>query len=300
MSVNLNKERKQSYKVSLQKEDLKKETKVNQSIEAVSAGEERKKWTLLWIGLPIAAVVMILIAGFTIAGNSTKKDDGISVSAINEEVKVGEDNSNEISQSREENDLQNLAEDPRNIEESKIDNEDSNIDSNEDSNEEASTDAINSNQRVDDASIHNYEVIVADVTWSEAFAECIARGGYLCRINSAEENERIKELLNEQNVRGVVYLGGMRDKDSDEYHWIDANMEPFDEVINDGGYIQFWYDGEPSYVDYVDDKEIIEEYMVLIYRRSTKEWFWNDACDDILSLAPDYYSGKLSYICEYE
>lgn len=292
MSVNLNKERKQNHKVSLQKEDLKKETKDNQSIEAVGDGEERKKWTLLWIGLPVVAAIMILIVVFTLGSNSLKKDNGISESAINEEVKTSEDDLNEIVQSQEENDSQNFAEDSRNMEEVKMDDEDGN--------KETSMTAVNFNQRVDDASIHNYEVIVADVTWSEAFDDCIARGGYLCRINSEEENERIKELLNSQNIRGNVYLGGMRDEDSDEYHWIDDNMEPYDEVINDGDYTQFWYDGEPSYADYVDGKEFIEKYMALIYVGSTRGWVWNDVCDDVLSLAPGFYSGKLSYICEYE
>lgn len=292
MSVNLNKQSKQIHKVSLQKEDLKKETKVKQSTEAGAAREERKKGLLLWIGLPIAAAIVVLIAGRLVKGYSTKIDNEISVSSMNEETLTGEDDLDEIAQSEKSNGLQNLTEDSRNKEEAETDNEAGD--------KEDTMTVKNPSQRVDDASIHNYEVIVADVTWSEAFAECIARGGYLCRINSVEENERIKEILNNQNIRGVVYLGGMRGEDSNEYHWIDDNMDSFDEVINDGEYTQFWYDGEPSYVDYVDDKEIIEKYMVLIYLSSTKEWVWNDVCDDVFSLSPDFYSGKLSYICEYE
>lgn len=292
MSVNLNKQSRQSHKVSLQKEDLKKEIQVNQSIEAGDDGKKRKKWLLAWIGLSIVAAVVVLIAGRLVKSYSTKIDDEITASSINEEIQTNEDDLDEIAQSEDGNGLQNLTEDSSNKEEAQMDNEDGD--------KEASMTVVNSNQRVDDTSIHNYEIIVADVTWSEAFAECIARGGYLCRINSAKENERIKELLNNQNIRGVVYLGGMRDENSSEYHWIDYNMDPYDEVINDGEYTQFWYDGEPSYVDYVDGKEIIEKYMVLIYLGSTKEWVWNDVCDDVFSLAPDFYSGKLSYICEYE
>lgn len=292
MSVNLNKQSKQSRKVSLQKEELKKETKAGQSTEAGDAGKESEKRLLFRIGLPIVAMIIILSVCFAAWSNRTKEGGGISRPAISEEVKTSEGNVDEIAESKEGTDVQDPEEDSRSMEEAEG--------YNETGNEEASIDAANSSQQTDDASIHNYEVIVADVTWSEAFADCIARGGYLCRINSAEENERIKELLMDQNIRGVVYIGGMRSEDSNEYHWIDINMDPYDEVINEGEYAQFWYDGEPSYVDYVDEKEIIESYMALIYLGATKEWVWNDVCDDVLSLAPVLYSGKLSYICEYE
>lgn len=299
MSVNLNK---QSHKVSLQKDELKKETVNSKNLtnDAGSAGKERKKLRLLWIVLLIVAVAaVVLFASRSVGSDSAKNTDEISALAINEETEIKietdeeetnedetyedethedktgeEDDLNKAAQAEESDDLQNSTEDSMSI--------------------------VDSGQRADDVSIHHYEVIVADVTWSEAFSDCIARGGYLCRINSVEENERIKELLIDQNIRGVVYLGGMRAEASNEYYWVDENMNPYDGAINGGEYTQFWYDGEPSYADYIDGEKITETYMAFIYRSLTKEWVWNDVSDDVLSLAPDFYSGKLSYICEYE
>lgn len=321
MSVNLNKQGEQGHKVSLQKEELKKGGKISlkkealpktdgtvdfgpdgvsgsvgggiQNTSAGSAGGDRNKRLLLWIGLPIAAAVVLLLAGLSARNSSTKAGSEIPSVAINDstESKAGKNqwNGNEKSEI---DDDDNMTENFQNQEEAEANDETAD--------EEPSAAAADSNQRADDASIHNYEIIVADVTWSEAFADCVARGGYLCRINSAEENEKIKELLNKQNAKKVVYLGGMREENSKEYHWVDENKEPYDDVINDGEYKQFWYDGEPSYVDHVADQEITEKYMAFIYPDSTKKWVWNDVSDDVLSLAPKYYSGKLSYICEYE
>lgn len=153
---------------------------------------------------------------------------------------------------------------------------------------------------IDDSVIHRYEVITADVTWEEAFQECINRGGYLCRINSNEENEVIKSLLNENNVRWIVYLGGLRDSDSQDYHWIDENKQPFNDVINADNYLQYWYSGEPSYIGNVNDEVVQECYMSIIYVSSLENWVWNDVNNDVLALAPNYYAGRLSYICEYE
>lgn len=152
----------------------------------------------------------------------------------------------------------------------------------------------------DDEALHDYEIITADVTWEEAFHDCVQRGGYLCRINSEEENEKIKELLNEKNVRGVVYIGGIREENSNEYHWVDRDRNPFDEVINSDKNMKYWFDGEPSFFDMIDDKEIPECYMAIIYPGAVGDWVWNDVSNDVLSLAPNYYTGRLSYICEYE
>ena len=39
--------------------------------------------------------------------------------------------------------------------------------------------------------------------------------------------------------------------------------------------------------------------IVLLYRRSDKQYYLNDVPDDILSAAPSY-AGKVGYICEYD
>ena len=107
-------------------------------------------------------------------------------------------------------------------------------------------------------------------------------------------------MLNEKGVHGVVFLGGLREEDSNDYHWVDTDEIPYDDVINEGEYRKYWYDGEPSYKDNVDGIDINEQYMALIYPGSIKTWVWNDVSNDVLSLSPGYYKGRLSYICEFE
>lgn len=291
MSVNLNKPSKQGHKVSLRKEETGREI-VNLEEEV----QKRKKQMLFWIGIP--AAVILLIAGIGLRNSDSKGDDEfldeMPSMAVNnaEENADAETDANELVISQEDKSTEGLTEEGKNQKEAETETEVS----------DGESAVIEADERLDDASIHKYEVIVADVTWSEAFADCISRGGYLCRINSAEENEKIKELLDTQKDKGVyiAYLGGMRDEKSEEYHWIDCDKNPYDDVINNGEYTSFWYVGEPSYTDNVNDKEIVEKYMAFIYPGATKEWCWNDVNDDVLSLAQDYYSGRISYICEYE
>lgn len=289
MSVNLKKPSKQEHKVSLRKDEPK-----NEIVSPTEDVQKRNKQLLFRIGIPVA--VLLLITGIVLRNSAT----GENKEVLNETTEVAENNSmenvaaetdaDEITISEKDNSTEEFTEDSRNQEET------------EDGDEETAISVIGESKRMDDTSIHNYELIVADVTWSEAFEDCISRGGYLCRINSAEENEKIKELLDEQKKEEIyiAYLGGMRDENSEEYHWVDCEKNPYDDIANKEEYISFWYAGEPSYTDYVNDKEIVEKYMAFIYPGATKEWCWNDVNDNVLSLAPDYYSGRISYICEYE
>ena len=60
-------------------------------------------------------------------------------------------------------------------------------------------------------SIHTYELIVADVTWTEAYYDCIMRGGYLARINSEKEFQVIREQIASEGKRDIKFwLGGTR------------------------------------------------------------------------------------------
>lgn len=144
--------------------------------------------------------------------------------------------------------------------------------------------------------IGTYEVIVSDLSWTEAFDDCLQRGGRLCTIDSAEENDAVISALQEANFRGTVYLGGMRSADSKEYHWVDEKKQMQDEVINGGSYQDFWLGGEPSYTDGSGREE---RYMTILYRGKNSGWVWNDVCEDVVELLPSHYSGKVAYVCEY-
>ena len=147
----------------------------------------------------------------------------------------------------------------------------------------------------DGKKVGNYELIVSNLSWNEAFNDCLERGGKLCRIDSAEENDAVISALREAQFYGTVYLGGMRDADSQDYHWIDEDKQMLDEVLNGDEYQSFWLRGEPSRTDGAGREE---RYMAILYRKESG-WVWNDVCENIVALSPGYYSGKVAYICEY-
>ncbi|MBQ9059030.1 MAG: VWA domain-containing protein [Atopobiaceae bacterium] len=132
-----------------------------------------------------------------------------------------------------------------------------------------------------------YELVKADVSWTEANAACIAKGGHLVTINSQEEMTKMSAMAEEA---GLVYswIGGYTSNRGNLAfgHWVTG--EPFD--------YQAWYPGEPSR----NDRDGTPE-MYLILWKVKGEWSWNDERDapfessDMKSMR-----GKMGYICEYE
>ena len=151
-----------------------------------------------------------------------------------------------------------------------------------------------------DTGIHEYDVFTEDITWNEAYRRCLDRGGYLARIDSDEENDYIGDMLNARKITGIAYIGGRRELDSYAYHWVGDDGKLYDYDVSSGEYAKYWLEGEPSFYDEVNGKRIDECYMSMLFKKSQGRWYWNDVCDDVRALAPDYYTGKISYICEYE
>lgn len=146
--------------------------------------------------------------------------------------------------------------------------------------------------------IHRYEFIIADVTWSQAFADCKSRGGYLVRINSEEEYQYILKQLDAGSYQKIqFFIGGRRDSGSSEYYWADEDDELYGDQINTSSYwcSSEWLSGEPSFRDGANE----EEYLDLLYYKNEGRWTWNDAPNDILAVVPSF-SGRIGYICEYE
>lgn len=142
---------------------------------------------------------------------------------------------------------------------------------------------------------HRYELVIEDLTWSEADAACRKKGGYLATITSFEEWNRITEQIAAEEKNNITFFVGAKD-----ISWLEPGIE--------GGYpmlalynalFQFWLEGEPSYRGLREDGvEVKEEYVVLFYRNSDKSYYLNDVPDDILAAAPSY-KGKVGYICEF-
>lgn len=152
----------------------------------------------------------------------------------------------------------------------------------------------------DETGIHTYELIVDDVTWTEAYEDCLDRGGHLVRINSEEEYLAILEQISEENKDKIMFwLGGTRSfANQYEYRWIYGDGTYGKEVLNEEEpYIWYWLDGEPSFYDESVDQD--EWCMNMFYVSKEGRWVWNDVPDDLIAIA-EFYAGRIGYICEYE
>lgn len=155
---------------------------------------------------------------------------------------------------------------------------------------------------VEDTAIHIYELIVEDVTWTEAYYDCINRGGHLVRINTEEEFNVIADQIRAEDRTNITFwISANRLSGSSEYHWLREDGTYTEEVLNsDPRYASFWLDGEPSFTGADDNGNVLDESCVdMFYRSSEDRFYWNDAPDDIISAA-GYYAGRVGYICEYD
>lgn len=148
---------------------------------------------------------------------------------------------------------------------------------------------------------HRYELIVADVTWTQAEAMCRQKGGYLATLTSQEEFDQVtNQIVGEGKTKISFYVGATRDDSYDgidEYHWLHDHSE--DSMFSDAMY-SFWLSGEPSYSSVTEDGETMEEkYVDLFYRQKEGRCYLNDVADDILAEAPSF-KGAIGYICEYD
>lgn len=155
----------------------------------------------------------------------------------------------------------------------------------------------------DDTAIHEYRIVISDVSWSQAKAECESAGGYLARINSAEEYQYITNMLTSGGyTKNHFYLGGRRDGNGREYFWVNKDNQFIGDVINESGSWSsgYWFSNEPSFVDTGSgaNGQIEENVMNLFYVNGV--WYLNDSSDDLAGNYPSLMRGKVGYIIEME
>lgn len=151
---------------------------------------------------------------------------------------------------------------------------------------------------------HRYELVVEDVTWTEAQERCKEKGGYLATVTSMEEMETIQNQIVAEGKTKINFWVGAKNM-SDEgffgYSWIEygENNLVYDMTFHFNVFQDLWLEGEPSYEGMTEDGETVEEnYVDLFYRSSEKRCVLNDVPEDMLKAAPSY-AGKIGYICEY-
>lgn len=145
-----------------------------------------------------------------------------------------------------------------------------------------------------------YEIIIDDVSWKDAFKDCVERGGHLLIINDMKEYDTISKFVFDKKADGNLFLlGGMREKKADKYYWVDSTKTPIeDNALNEekAWCETLWAVGEPSFHDNHDNDEC---YMMTYYSQTEKRWLWCDVINDYTGMAPQD-KGRLAYICEYE
>lgn len=132
-----------------------------------------------------------------------------------------------------------------------------------------------------------YEIVQADVSWSEANRAAISKGGHLATITSENEMNTLTTMAENAGLT-YLWIGGYTSvRSSSVYgHW----------VTGEDFYYSSWYPGEPSRNDLDGAPEM---YLMLWYVNDY--WSWNDQRDDpIRETGLTYFLGKTGYIIEYE
>lgn len=128
-----------------------------------------------------------------------------------------------------------------------------------------------------------YLVTVSDMSWTQAQAACWEQGGHLAVIRSQEELDEITALAEEQGITRL-WIGCRR---------LNGNL-----VWENDEEVDFyrWGETEPSYQDSYDG---VSEDFIMIYREGD-QWFYNDNRNDPAADYPNFYSGTMGFVCEFE
>lgn len=130
-----------------------------------------------------------------------------------------------------------------------------------------------------------YELVTADISWTDANEAAIAKGGHLITITSEDENKQAAELAEAAGIEYVWIGGYTSEKNNSVYgHWVTGENFSYSK----------WFDGEPSRNDLDGEPEF---YLMLWHVGD--DWTWNDQRNDPVNLL-DYFKGKTGYIIEYE
>ena len=129
----------------------------------------------------------------------------------------------------------------------------------------------------------HYRVSVSDAGWNQARKACWEQGGHLAVIRSQDELDEIAALAEAQGLTKV---------------WIGCHREEDRLIWETGENVEFyrWGWNEPSKRDAYD---FTREDFVMIYREGD-QWYYNDNRDDPAKDYPDFYSGIMGFVCEFD
>ena len=128
---------------------------------------------------------------------------------------------------------------------------------------------------------HGYQVFKEDGSWTDAQKKCADLGGHLVVINSDAELQEVIRLAEEAGI-SRVWVGCHRVNGELQWEYGEAGILP-------------WAPGEPTFVDVND--QVAEDYVMLWNHNG---WAYNDNRNDPCADYPDFYSGTMGYVCEFE
>lgn len=235
---------------------------------------------------PVVAAMILSLLVFTACSSS---DNTVSVDdAVTQDT---EEKDNEVDITEQNSDKE-FAADSGNNDSDSNENGDENTGSGniqQDKNSEVIAD------NVEETAVHEYKIVIDDVTWEDAFISASQLGGHLVRIGSEEEYEAVIDCIKKSGYENKIFWIGARREDNPAiYRWVDENDKPIGENLNGSDY---WLEHEPSFYDV--DTGTFEKYVEMFYLKSADKWVFNDVQNDLLELLPTY-SGKIGYIVEIE
>lgn len=139
--------------------------------------------------------------------------------------------------------------------------------------------------------VHTYEIVAADLSWSEAKAAAEEAGGHLATITTEEEYETICSMAD------VAYAA-----DGIKYLWLGAQCDDPAEwsgtecwITGEEWTFEIWYEGEPS----GEDTDGTLESCLCMWKVGDGDWTFNDQRDNLVEEFP-IVSGNIGYVIEYE
>lgn len=138
---------------------------------------------------------------------------------------------------------------------------------------------------------HRYEVIAADVSWTDANEAAKKAGGHLATITSTIEYEEVCQKATESGLK-YLWMGAFLT--SSKMNWGD----PGTWITGEKWDFENWYPGEPS----KEDTDGTKEYYLCLWNARYNDndigWTFNDQRNDIVKDFTECV-GKVGYIVEY-
>ena len=143
---------------------------------------------------------------------------------------------------------------------------------------------------------HSYRFVFGIYSWAEAQAKASSEGGYLARIDDADEYRFVTSMLSKNGYHDTAFfIGARRFLPNTDYYFVDRDDNIVSGKLNSASSwaSAYWLSGEPTF-----RYDGVEEWIVAIeYKTAEGRWVLNDIPDNASYPADPNCHG---FIIEYE